>query len=1214
MKEQQPPAQLFLSYVEEDNAYYELFEKHFSESIRQRTLTLWSPKQIVPGKDIEEEISTHLEQADLILLLFSPDYLADDACYRQLERAIQIGEQEQERVYIILLRPCAWMEIWNKIDQKGHFHILPHSGQAISYRLRSEWDDAAQGIVAELSGLVERMQRTGHASVQGKGPTTPLTPPEEMRNPYLALRSFGIEDEASFYGREEQTAEIQNQITSMLDTRHNKKEQRLLSIIGASGAGKSSLLHAGILPRLIRGELPGSEAWIILRTLCPGDQPLDNLVDVLYDHLPLEEKHENIKGTLAGSASGLSHLVHQIVRHAQPQNKRYIPTNTYVVLVIDQFEECLTQNNREECQKFIDLLYTAATRRDVPLLILMTCRADFYQELMGHHEFFELLRQHEVILNRAMTFSEMRSAIKEPLQKLDSSFHFEENLVDQIIADLQGQREALPLLQFTLFELFKHRQNFTLTKQAYREIHGTRGALAEHAEKIHHSFQGQQAIVRKLFLSLVKVSMSEDQEYIAARQRVDYDQLFPADKPANKVERLQLTEIIDAFVDARLLTLNHQNNQRTLEISHEILLQAWPRLTGWVHKNEEALYKKSRATQDARNWQHHSQPTKSLYSGQQLREIKELVKQNLIANDEPLRTFLHRSQVRQNLRYVQMTGIAFLIALILIPLISSALNLLLTPRNQIQVTSAADSGPGTLRDALSKAGPGETIVLDVDKIGRTTIILRHDLNFEAQDDNVTLRDNGVILTAPTGQQIHIIPEINVTFDHVLIENSGPAPDRAQGGVIFNQGQLRLISCEISGNSSDYNGGALVNTGILTLDDKTTFSHNVTTGFGGAIYNVDGYVGINNGSILKDNYALNGGGLYSQGGVVTIINSSILGNQAGKADGSRYFGGGLAFRNAKLNMRHSTIQANQVYGDGGGISLLDASANLNNSNITENLVIVTNPSDTPSWGGGGIAVDTTVAQGSPSQALIVNMSIDSQKPKIEGSIRDNFVRPSKNADATANVLGKTTNQGSLSIVPDQKNPVIVGYPPSEGAIPEGLSDNYVGNLSLNLFCQTRGYSQGDPTPGELAQITCISPLEATANKPLTTEYDAFQACKEQYNIGKDDVTARLYSYYDVSTWECYKDIKPRFSFTEQNIKTKLDNFCRDKYKTDGLYNNLSRTTAYDWECTNTDGNPIGISMADACRSITRDNRAFEILVKFNKPYGWQCWVPAKPAGH
>lgn len=1210
MKELQTSAPIFLSYAEEDHEYCDLFKKHLSEPVRKQVLTLWSQYDIAPGEKVEDEVSFHLQQASLILLLLSPDYLANDACYQQLQQSIEIGEQEPERVCIILLRPCAWRDIWTTIVHKDYFRFLPYSGRTISHWSIPDRDDIAQEIVGEIAKLAEKRQRIQSVDDQAEGAPALIPLPEKLRNPYLALRPFGIEDEASFCGREQLTKEILDTMGGMLRTNARvDKEQRLLAIIGASGAGKSSLVHAGVLPHLIRGELAGSEAWIVLRTVYPGDHPLDNLVDVLRDHLPPEERL-SVKDTLVGSTSGLGYIINDIMRHSQPRRIGSIPQGGNVLLIIDQFEECLAQSGRDECKLFIDLLVTAATKRYTPLLILMICRADFYQELMGYDVFFDLMRQHEVILNKPMTVSELRAAIETPLLKLGGAFQFEPGLVDQIIADSHGQKEALPLLQFTLFELFEHRQGLQLTRRTYQEIQGVKGALATHAEKIYASFPRWQSLIYTLFLWLVKVSIGEDQEFIVSRQLVDYEQFLAAEMAAKRVERAEIDKVVFAFIDARLLTSSLQSKRRVLEISHEILLQAWPRLTGWIRESEDILYKKQIATQDARNWRRHNRPERDLYTGQQLRQLKALQKQNLIAGDETLRDFLRKSQTRRNWQYVKQANLA-LIGLLLLAILGYIIgNYFLMPKNQIQVANAKDDGPGSLRDALLNASPGYTIVLDATKIGQTTLTLQHDLNFAENDDNVTLRDDGVTLVALAGQQLHIFPGISVTFEGLTIMNSQPVINQAQGGVIFNQGQLKLISCNISHNISNYNGGAVVNTGSLLLD-STVFFANRSTGYGGAIYNAGGYVEISNGSRITGNYARDGGGLYSMGGAVTIISSRIEGNIAGYSDGSRYFGGGLALRNATLTMTSSIIQENSVFGDGGGISLLDASATLNISTITNNISYLTNPSDHPAWGGGGISVDSSVAKSPTSHALMVNMPVITGSTTMSSYIGNNFSQPpavGRFARSISDILGqrqKGLHSLSISANPD---PVAIGYPPSNGQRPEILA-NYVGNIDVDLFCQTQNYSQGDPTPDDLSFITCISPLEATRGLPQTRQYPAVDACKDQHvSVDKQHAVARLYDYYDLSTWECYTGVEQLPYFTDHKIESSLNRFCQVYKHGAGLSKrDKPRTTAYDWQC-DIDGSPTGISMADACRFLTGSPTAFERLGQFNNIEGWQCWRP------
>jgi predicted outer membrane repeat protein len=1205
-KAMQTPLQIFVSYAKEDREYYEQLETTARHLVRQGIVALWNPHDAIPaGTPVREEISQHLQQASLIFLLFSPDSLADDACYAQIQQAIQIGEREPDRVWIILLRPCGWKEIWEAIEHKGHFHFLPRNCRPLSNWPIPDRDDIAQDIASEITESVRRVRQREPTA---EGPVTP--PVVRLPNPYRGLLSFRIEDAPFFYGRERLTSEVLEKITEMLTPRNMQKEQRLLAIIGASGAGKSSLLHAGVLPCLMRGELAGSEAWMILRTLTlyPGENPLDNLADVLCDHLPAQERSA-IQDRLARSPSELGYIVNDIMRSARRGRK--ISPGAYVVLVIDQFEACLKQETQKESQHLINLLVTAATRPEYPLLILMTCRANFYEELMKHNDFFELLRAHEVILNEPMTLSEMRAAIEAPVQNLNRAFgsdlRFEDGLVDQLIVDFRGQAEALPFLQFTLCELFARRQDLLLTRRAYQEIQGGHGALAEHAESIYRHLREREKEVRRLFLSLVKVSMGEELNIVVARQRVGYAQVLSPDTPASGAERSGMEKIIQAFVDGRLLSADGRGERRTLEISHEVLLQAWPRLETWIRKNEDTLYQKSSATQDARNWQRHGQPTQDLYTGSKLKQLNTLAKHGLVVgNDEPFHTFFRQSQTRRQRKMLGRICIVFVILLLLAPAAYNIANSSLTS-HQIRVTSSGDAGPGSLRQALLDVRPDKTtIVLDAG-IPDKSIKLSNDLIFAANDDNVTLQGNGVVVTAPSGQQIDIFPGISVTFDHLRLEGSQPLPEMARGGVIFNQGFLRLVDCVIQGNQSNYNGGALVNTGDLVLD-HTTFSHNVSPGYGGAIYNNNGSVSINF-SLLQGNQARGGGGLYSMRGTVIVEQSWITQNVAGTADGSRYFGGGIALRNATLTMRDSTVQSNTVYGDGGGLSLLDSSASLDASTITENTARIANPSASPAWGGGGIAVDISNGKNPSSQARIVNMSLPDTTKVSRGTISKNSVQLDNNAGsgtsrATQDILGKWqgNDQRSFFVIAAQSTPVPPGYPPSQGAPPENLEKNYIGNIDIDLLCQINGSTQGEPMPNDLSFIICGGSEKS---------FSAADACS-MLDPSATSATTRLYDYYDLSTWECYNNVHQVSSFAQDSIPMmteQMSAFCRSHIGT-GIQAQLyqSKRTAYSWQCEDKPQRFTGISMADVCRFVNQNMNAFERLKNFNSPQGWECWAP------
>jgi predicted outer membrane repeat protein len=545
-----------------------------------------------------------------------------------------------------------------------------------------------------------------------------------------------------------------------------------------------------------------------------------------------------------------------------------------------------------------------------------------------------------------------------------------------------------------------------------------------------------------------------------------------------------------------------------------------------------------------------------------------------------------------------------------------------------------------LRQVLGDAKSGKTIILDQQKIG-TTITLQSDLNFMT---SVVIQGNGVALRGPSGQHIHIFPGVNVTMNELVIRESQSAKgNMAQGGVIFNQGILTLKDSVVSGNRSNYNGGALVNTlgGHLVLD-HTVFKGNAAEGYGGAIYNSHGSVSIINDSRIEHNTSRGGGGgLYSTDGPVTITHSQVIENTAGYDDSSRYYGGGLAIRNGSLSLTSSSrIEGNTVYGDGGGLSLLDASAILNASTITDNTARTSSNILFP--GGGGMAVEISTADHPPMQALIIGMPITDQPGTSSTSYlgknhiqrgRDTISDPywvssqwralSKEAcqahikesqpplnckpASYQNSLGQRL--GDLQGAPYaylQAIPVTIGYPPPADPFPEKLP-NYLGTFDIDAFCQTKGYSHGEPWSEDLSHLVCASSFSVQDNSQLNVL--AKEACAMRYHgkfTDKRSITARLYDYYDLSSWECYRDVE---QITTINLTAlNWDQFCKAHGLEKGLLPN-KRQTAYDWECQNTDGTPLGISVTDVCRSLTKDPNAFDRLARFDDPNGWECWRPA-----
>jgi serine/threonine protein kinase len=324
----------------------------------------------------------------------------------------------------------------------------------------------------------------------------------EPRNPYKGLRAFTQNDVTDFFGRDALIQELIETMQGMLMSGQvGKTVARLLTVIGPSGSGKSSVAMAGLLPRLSDGALPGSEEWVYLVPILPGQHPLEALTLSLSAHFTARSL-TTIRQDLQDDATrGLHLLAASLVQKL----------DTNVVLMVDQFEEIFTQTTSEEERlRFIDLLVTAVTETRGPLIVILTLRADFYDRLAQYPELGRLIQKHHQMVF-PMEIENLRAIIEQPAAISDVQLTFEGNLIGDLLFDTQGQVGALPLLEFTLDQLFQQRIGHQLTLEAYQKIGGVKGALAKHAEATYASLPSEEhrKLARSLFLRLIDPGIIE---------------------------------------------------------------------------------------------------------------------------------------------------------------------------------------------------------------------------------------------------------------------------------------------------------------------------------------------------------------------------------------------------------------------------------------------------------------------------------------------------------------------------------------------------------------------------------------------------------------------------------------------------------------------------------------------------------------------------------
>lgn len=439
-------------------------------------------------------------------------------------------------------------------------------------------------------------------------------PDRERRNPYKGLRAFHEADAADFHGRD---ALIDEMVDAMTTT-------RLLAVVGPSGSGKSSAVRAGLLPKLRRGDLAGSSQWLIT-DMFPGTHPFESLEAALLRVAAV--RPADLYERLTADPMGLVSLVEQLL----PDEK------TGLVILIDQFEELfsLTPSSSER-KRFLDALVGAIQKRDSQLHVILTLRADFFDQPLQHPEFAEVLRSSLVTVTPP-TADGLARAISEPAKRV--GIGLEPGLVTRIVDDVREQPGGLPLLQFALTELFSSREGDVLTQAAYQALGGVAGTLARRAEETYSSLPHEaQEATRQMFLRLVTVDELADD----TRRRVRQGELLELE-----IDRNVMGNVIQRFGALRFLSFDRDVASRapTVELAHEAVLREWQRLRTWIDERREDLLIHRRIQMTVLDWRHADRDTSYLLRGIRLQQAMAWIDRTDIAVSEEERKLIEESIV-----------------------------------------------------------------------------------------------------------------------------------------------------------------------------------------------------------------------------------------------------------------------------------------------------------------------------------------------------------------------------------------------------------------------------------------------------------------------------------------------------------------------------------------------------------------------------------------
>jgi WD40 repeat protein/transcriptional regulator with XRE-family HTH domain len=488
--------------------------------------------------------------------------------------------------------------------------------------------DAALGAGGSLVALVDVLPRPRHSDT--------LMPLAEDC-PYRGLAPYDLPDARWFFGRERATATLVARLADRVG------RGGPLVVVGDSGAGKSSLLRAGLLPALARGSLPapGSTDWPVL--LCtPTESPVTELAAQVA-----EATGSTMDDVLAELAAGPQRLVP--VLRDRPDGPA--PSGSRLVLVVDQFEETFALcADEDERRLFVQALCAAAgagisRHDDPPALVVLAVRADYYGHCLAHPALLPALQQTQFALG-PMSTAELRSAIVEPARV--AGLELEPGLVELLLADL-GVRErgngagqdgydpaALPLLSHALLATWQRRDGRRMPIAAYRATGGVGGALAGTAEEVYGALApSARPLAREMLLGLVAAPDHRP----AIRRRLTRGQLGE-----RFGQRDDAACVLDAFGAAGLLTVRDDG----VRFAHDAVLRGWPRLREWVEEDRTERQVRHRLRRAAAAWDGAGRDPALLDDGARLAAAAEWTTDDRL--DPRERAFLHASLEREQER------------------------------------------------------------------------------------------------------------------------------------------------------------------------------------------------------------------------------------------------------------------------------------------------------------------------------------------------------------------------------------------------------------------------------------------------------------------------------------------------------------------------------------------------------------------------------------
>lgn len=597
MSQQVVKKRVFVCYNQRDRVLVD----QLARTINDPDYDIWWDLQLQGGHQWMEETQDRLELADVVLFCVGPN-----GCGKTQTQEVFIANNRKnntgEPLIIPVLLPGGG-PVWGTVPP---FVGLLHR---ISYD-RSIEDEVE--VTKELRCVIKDQKYRRSVSQ-----------PSADVAPYVGLESFDEHTEKLFQGRESEIDKVFDLIRGV--TRPEAATHRVIGVVGASGSGKSSLIRAGVIPRLRKGLAPGigKTAVVKFRPSEYAVDPRQSLAIAMSRDLqmiaPDGWDYPDILARLNDGQDGLRLVLNRFLTSEKNLSQATCKFSR-ILFFIDQFEELYSIcDSKETRDSFLESLLRATLAPEGPAILLFTLRVDQYHLCLNNRDIAQAVSSQQLLLG-PISPNGLRDVICLPARQ--ANCEIESHLIETLIADVQGKQNALPLLQYALLELWNRRIDNRMTSAAYRQMGGIVGALNDSADTMFKSLTvPQQEICEKVMTELIKVDGNVNLR--DRRTQEDLEAVIGTTADAKTV--------MNSLHRYRLIAGDNESLEDSgyVEITHESLIDGWDLLKEWTKKRRDHLQFRSRIREDAKKWAKERKKPEArdlLYRGKRLRNVMEWYK------------------------------------------------------------------------------------------------------------------------------------------------------------------------------------------------------------------------------------------------------------------------------------------------------------------------------------------------------------------------------------------------------------------------------------------------------------------------------------------------------------------------------------------------------------------------------------------------------------